>query len=141
MPTLIVNNTPKECRYYGDTRCVDWIQSGITSFIRGQPLGIGLATTDNADIARGGDGVRALMLRNPIVAKGDQTFYRFFNTKFARPAEGTYGNATKDVIRGPGTNNWGISIAKKWPIGSENFGQFTVAYPARQLQAGLRFGF
>ena len=70
-----------------------------------------------------------LMLRNPIVAKGDQTFYRFFNTKFARPAEGTYGNATKDVIRGPGTNNWGISIAKKWPIGSESFGQFTVAYP------------
>lgn len=61
-----------------------------------------------------------MVLQNPILPKGDRTFYHYFNTAaFARPAKGTYGNAPKDVIRGPGTNNWDISIAKKWPIASE----------------------
>ena len=61
-----------------------------------------------------------MLLQNPILPKGDRTFNRYFNTAaFARPAKGTYGNAPKDVIRGPGTNNWDISIAKKWPIASE----------------------
>ena len=98
----------------------NWQVSGITSFISGQPLGITLTTTDNADITGGGDGARVVMLQNPILAKSDQTFYRFFNTSaFGRPAKGTYGNAPKDVIRGPGTNNWDASISKKWTLGAE----------------------
>ena len=98
----------------------NWQLSGITSFISGQPLGIGMTTTDNADIAGGGDGVRTVVLQNPILPKSDRTFYRFFNTQaFGRPARGTFGNAPVDVIRGPGINNWDVSITKMWNMGSE----------------------
>jgi hypothetical protein len=97
-----------------------WQISGITTFQSGAPLGISMTTTDNADIGGGGDGVRAVVLGNPVLSKGDRTSTRFFDTSvFARPAVGTYGNAPKDVIRGPGQNNWDLSLVKKIPLGSE----------------------
>lgn len=90
-----------------------WQLSGITTFMSGAPLGVSLATTDNADIAGGGDGVRTVMLANPVLPKGEQTFERFLNTDaFGRPERGTFGNAPKDVIRGPGINNFDISMLK-----------------------------
>jgi hypothetical protein len=134
--------------------------SGINSFISGAPLGIGFATTDNADIAGGGDGVRAVVLQNPVLPKGERTFDRFFNTAaFGRPAIGTFGNAPKDVIRGPGINNWDLSIFKNIPLGSElrvlqlrvelynafNHAQFSAVDTAARFspngnQTNLRFG-
>jgi hypothetical protein len=49
-----------------------------------------------------------------------QTFERWFNTGvFARPAKGDWGNAPKDVFRGPGLNNWDISLLKNIPLKSE----------------------
>jgi hypothetical protein len=46
-----------------------------------------------------------------VIPKSERTLQRFFDTSvFARPAQGTIGNAPKDVIRGPGINNWDISI-------------------------------
>jgi hypothetical protein len=97
-----------------------WQWSGIMTFQSGSPLGVGMTTTDNADIAGGGDGVRTVVLTNPILARGDRTLTRFFNTAaFARPEQGTYGNAPRDVIRGPGLNNWDISVVKSVALGSE----------------------
>ena len=97
-----------------------WQLAGIMTFQSGAPLGIGLTTTDNADIGGGGDGVRAVVLSNPILAKGDRTLTRFFDpTVFARPAVGTFGNAPRDVIRGPGLNNWDVSLVKKISLGAE----------------------
>ena len=98
----------------------NWHLAGITSFISGAPLGIGLSTTDNADIAGGGDGVRVVVLSNPVLPKSQRTFTRFFNTgAFGRPAKGTFGNAPKDVIRGPGINNWDLSLFKNFSLGAE----------------------
>jgi len=97
-----------------------WQLSGITSFVSGVPLGIGLSTTDGADIPGGGDGARVVVLTNPILPKGERSFTRYFNTDaFGRPAKGTFGNASKDVIRGPGTNNWDLSMLKSFPLKSE----------------------
>jgi hypothetical protein len=99
----------------------NWQLAGIITFLSGQPLGIGFATTDGADIAGGGDGVRAVVLSNPVLPKGERTFNRFFNTEaFGRPVRGTFGNAPKDVIRGPGINNWDISLFKNFPLGTES---------------------
>ena len=90
-----------------------WQLSGITTFMSGAPLGVSLATTDNADIAGGGDGVRTVMLANPVLPKSEQKLTRFFNTEaFGRPATGSFGNAPKDVFRGPGINNWDASLMK-----------------------------
>jgi hypothetical protein len=51
---------------------------------------------------------------------GERTFDRFFNTSvFARPAKGDWGNAAKDIVRGPGINNWDISLFKNFALWSE----------------------
>ena len=47
-----------------------------------------MTTTDNADIAGGGDGVRAVVLQNPILPKGERTFTRFFNTQLSAGPRG-----------------------------------------------------
>lgn len=99
----------------------NWQVAGITTFLSGAPLGIGMSTTDNADIAGGGDGVRTVVLSNPVLPKSERTITRFFNTEaFGRPARGTFGNAPKDVIRGPGINNWDLSLFKNFPLGAES---------------------
>ncbi len=98
-----------------------WQLSGISTFQSGAPQMVGLSTTDGADIAGGGDGVRPVMLANPVLAKGDRTFERYFNTEaFGRPAKGSFGNESKDAFRGPGLNNWDISLLKNIPLGSES---------------------
>ena len=57
------------------------------------------------------------VLQNPVLPKGERTWERNFNTgAFGPPAVGTFGNASKDVIRGPGINNWDISTFKNIPL-------------------------
>ncbi len=95
----------------------NWQLSGITTFLSGSPQGVSIATTDNADIAGGGDGVRPVMLTNPVLSKSDRTISRFLNTDaFGRPERGSFGNAPKDVFRGPGINNWDVSLLKNIPM-------------------------
>jgi hypothetical protein len=120
-----------------------WQLSGITTFMSGAPQGISLATTDNADIGGGGDGVRSVILANPILPKSERTITRFFNTEaFGRPERGTFGNAPKDVFRGPGINNWDISLLKNIAMPPEGHRlQFRAARAPRQIQFSLRYVF
>jgi len=124
--TLIFSYTWDLPRYGGNQSLLHglldrWQISGITTFQSGAPLGVGVSTTDNADLAGGGDGTRPVVLSNPILSKGQRTFSTFFNTAaFGRPAKGDHGNAPKDVIRGPGLNNWDLSIQKHIPLWSDS---------------------
>jgi len=94
-----------------------WELSGIASFISGAPSGITLSTTNGLDIPGGGDGVRPLVLSNPILPKSQRNILQYFNTSvFALPAIGTAGNAPRDVVRGPGTNNFDMTVFKNFPI-------------------------
>lgn len=94
-----------------------WQLSGVASFISGAPSGISLSTTNGLDIPGGGDGVRPLVLSNPIIPKGQRSLLEYFNpTVFALPAIGTPGDAPRDVVRGPGTNNFDLTIFKNIPI-------------------------
>lgn len=98
----------------------NWQLSGITAFASGTPSGVGFSTVDNADITGGGDGARIIVTGNPILGRGDRDLAQWFNTSvFARPARGDFGNAPKDVIRLPGTNNWDMSLFKNIPLKSE----------------------
>jgi Carboxypeptidase regulatory-like domain len=98
----------------------NWQLSGITTFASGLPRGIDFSTTDNADITGGGDPLRVDLVGSPQLSHGERTFTRWFNTAaFARPAQGTFGNAAKDLFRGPGLNNWDMTVYRKFPIGSE----------------------
>ncbi len=50
---------------------------------------------------------------DPNASGGKQSFYNWFNTAaFSAPPTDTKGNAKPGIIRGPGTNNWDISMTK-----------------------------
>ena len=101
-----------------------WQITGITSFISGAPQGLSYTLVSGADITGAtGTGVdsRVDLTCNATLPKGDRSFYQSFNTKcVAPPSAATFGigNATKDVFRGPGINNFDISIVKNFPFSS-----------------------
>jgi outer membrane receptor protein involved in Fe transport len=98
----------------------NWQVSGITSFASGTPRGIGFSNVPSADITGGGDGARVVLSGNPILPRGERSIDRWFDTSvIARPARGDFGNAPKDVIRLPGTNNWDVSLFKNIPLKRE----------------------
>jgi len=95
----------------------NWQLSGIATFMDGSPSGISLSTTNGLDIPGGGDGVRPLVVSNPILPKSQRSLLQYFNTSvFALPAIGTAGNAPRDVVRGPGINNFDMDVFKNFPI-------------------------
>lgn len=124
----------------------DWRISGITTFASGFPSNIVLTTTDSYDFTGGGDvgagtwqavdrgsisagtpmsiaGVR--LTCNP--AGGPRSFSQFFNTQCAqRPTgRGDYGSDfTGYKFRGPGFNNFDVSLFKSFPIRESKILQF-----------------
>ena len=103
----------------------DWTLSGITTFQSGAPLGIGVSFTgvSGQDITGSPtDGPRVLVVGTPFLPKFMRDFSHNFNAlAFQMPAlgSGNFGNATKDVIRGPGLNNWDLSVFKRIPLPGE----------------------
>jgi hypothetical protein len=103
-----------------------WELSGITSFISGSPLGIGYGLVQAMDLVGGSGGgldSRVVLVGNPILPKDQRTFLRHFDTSVVRaPSRADFGigNAPKDPIRGPGTNNWDISLFKNFTIGKDS---------------------
>jgi Carboxypeptidase regulatory-like domain/TonB-dependent Receptor Plug Domain len=115
---------PKASRAWDNrfTRVIfdNWQLSGVTAFVSGTPLGVGFSTTDNADITGGGDGARPEMVATPQLGGGERSFDKWFNTAaFARPARGDFGNAPRNFVRGPGSNNWDVSVFKNVPVKGE----------------------
>jgi hypothetical protein len=96
----------------------DWQVSGIASFISGRPVPVTFTTTTPVDITGSPtDGARLDLRGDPNLPRGERTFERNFRTEaFALPRIGTYGNAGKFPLRGPGVNNWDIAIFKNIPI-------------------------
>jgi len=125
---LVINYTwdlPKASRIWNHylTRGIfdGWQLSGITAFASGTPRGISFSIPPNIDITGGGDGARLWITGNPVLPRGERTPDRWFNTStFAPPQRGEVGNAPKDVIRLPGTNNWDMSIFKNFHLRSES---------------------
>jgi hypothetical protein len=95
----------------------NWRISGIATFISGSPSSIGMSTTTGVDLTGGGDGQRITLTCNPTLPKGEQTFYRFFNTSCATlTAAGYIGNANSAYFHGPGTNNFNMSLFRTFRI-------------------------
>jgi hypothetical protein len=125
-----IYRVPKVSKYWDNpvTRTVfdGWELTGITSFISGSPMGIGYALVQARDLVGGsGNGLdsRVVLIGNPVLPKSERTFNRHFNTSAVRPPTdpGDFGkgNAAKDLIRGPGTNNWDISLFKNFNLAAE----------------------
>jgi hypothetical protein len=96
-----------------------WELSGVTRFQSGAPLGFSYSLVTSTDLTgtSGVSGVdsRVILLDNPNLPKSERTIYRHFRTEVVKPPErATYGigNAPKDPIRGPGINNFDLSLFK-----------------------------
>jgi hypothetical protein len=98
----------------------NWQLSGLTTFASGTPSGLSFTTSPTVDLTGGGDGQRVIVTDRVQLGRGDRSFYRWFATEHvALPGRLDPGNAPKDVFRGPGTNNWDVSLFKNFPLGSE----------------------
>jgi hypothetical protein len=95
-----------------------WQVAGINGFVAGTEGGVGFTTSNSADISgTASASPRINVTCNPNLPKSQQTFYQYFNTScFQVPATGTLGTAGKAFLRGPGVNDWDLSIFKNFPI-------------------------
>jgi hypothetical protein len=100
-----------------------WEVAGITRFWSGTPFSV-LSTSSNPgnlDSATYGQytvagtvfgGIRADYVGGQVIPD-NKTWQRYFNpSAFARPADGTMGNLGRNAFRGPGINQWDISLFK-----------------------------
>jgi outer membrane receptor protein involved in Fe transport len=96
-----------------------WQISGITSFQTGLPLTLAISG-DRA--GTGGSGQRPNV--NGPVAMPETLSQWFDGSVFSIPALGTFGNAGRSLIRGPGFANTDLSFSKRIPIREKMLLQF-----------------
>jgi len=151
-----------------------WQVSGIVTMESGIPINIGLTG------GQGGNGLPNATNRPNLVGKISypQTVLTCATCKqaiqyidpaaFALPTLGSFGNLGHNAVRGPGRDNWNLSLFKSFVfsetrgsrvefrvetfntwnhtqfhdisnnLGSSNFGQFTNAFDPRIMQLGLK---
>ncbi len=141
-----------------------WQMAGISSFQSGNPLTVTIVP-DRAGVGSGGQRPNLL---GSVERTG--TIARWFNTEvFALPAPGTFGNAGRGLVRGPGISNFDVSFSKRialtervslqfrgelfnlfnhtqfsgvgTSVGSGTFGQVVSARDPRIVQFGLRIAY
>ncbi|MEK7409626.1 MAG: TonB-dependent receptor [Acidobacteriota bacterium] len=140
-----------------------WQLDGITAYQTGTPFSPGLSG------ATGGLAGRPDVVAGQDV-RGSRTQRAWFNTAaFVAPAYGRYGNAGRNILRGPAIHKWDVGLIKnfrfrenmnvqfRWEVmnalnhtnfsgvsaglGSGNFGQVTSARDPRSMQFGLKMEF
>lgn len=98
-----------------------WQVSGVALVVSGQPLTV----CRGDDVAGVGDSecqpwdiVGDTRVANPSFSEGrnvDQNFW-FNPAAFARPAPGRFGNAGRNILRGPSFQSWDVAIFKTFPV-------------------------
>ena len=145
-----------------------WELSGIGIMETGQPLGISLGGP------QGSNGLPNATNRPDLAGSISypQSVQQWFNPgAFAKPAIGQWGNLKKGAVRGPGRDNWNISLFKSFLLSesrgsrlefraesfnafnhtqfngvsttfsNSNFGQVTSVFDPRVFQLGMKFLF
>ncbi len=93
-----------------------WEISGIVSAESGAPLNIGLTGGVPGNVCSGST-VQSCTNRPDYTNAGSDphTVGEWFNTAdFTAPAPGTWGNMPHNIIRGPGRDNWNMSLIKNF---------------------------
>jgi hypothetical protein len=93
-----------------------WEISGIVAAQSGAPLNIGLNGTNISSLVPNTS-------NRPDVSGGGSdphTVGEWFDTSvFSTPAANTFGNAPRNSVRGPGRDNWSLSLFKNFAISQE----------------------
>ncbi len=151
-----------------------WEVSGILTFESGIPINIGLSGGQGGNglpnATNRPDKVSSIAYEHTVLA-APQAIQYINPAAFANPAIGSFGDLTHNAARGPGRDNWNMSLFKSFVFsesrgsrlefrvetfnlwnhtqfnqvsnnfGSGNFGQFTSAFDPRILQIGLKLYF
>ena len=147
-----------------------WETYGIVTLQSGRPFTVALLSDiDNSGTGRSGLGFgandRPNIIGNPLL--GSPTPEQWFNTAaFAFPPRGTFGNAGRNILEGPGYQNFNASLVKNTALserfklqlraelfnlfnhpnfnlpdnflGSPTFGRITSAREPRHIQFGVK---
>jgi hypothetical protein len=100
-----------------------WEVTGIATFQKGFPYSIN--ATDTFGL------LTAYSQRANLVGDPNKGFHKdinhWFNTAaFAQPLAGEYGNSGRNILRGPGINNWDMGVGKEFSILERLHFQFRV---------------
>jgi hypothetical protein len=102
-----------------------WQVTGIATFRTGQPFTAVMAT----DVSNTADTSTWTNLVGNPNSGGARSIYQWFNTAaFAAAAPFTFGNEGRDVIIGPGVNNWDISLFKIFRLDEKKQFQFRTEF-------------
>lgn len=94
----------------------DWTLSGDFTVASGTPL-TARVIGDVLDVARGSNGSLRADYNGQPISLGDPTVGQWFNTAaFSVPATGTFGNAGRNSINGPGNFLLNMSLSKTIPM-------------------------
>ncbi len=105
----------------------NWQVSGISTFESGYPQSLNCQFTYPVNLFGGGDYSRCTLTGPVNLSAGKRNFYQFFNTSVIQPPTATNpGNAAPGVVRGPGVEDWDISVFKNFPITEKSSVQFRV---------------
>lgn len=101
-----------------------WQLSGVTAFRSGDPLSV-VDSTDNAGVGSGSSSQPWNLIGNTSVSNSSGVGQLWFNpAAFAKPALGTFGNASLNLLRGPWFQNWDAALFKNFKIGERVDSQF-----------------
>ena len=107
----------------------NWQISGIYTAQSGAPTGFNVAYSPSADVTGSPTDTtaRPILIGNPVLPKDQRNINQAFNVAaiaapslsycgVANPPFICWGNANKDIFRGPGINNWDSSLFKNMPF-------------------------
>ncbi len=91
-----------------------WQVGGITLMRSGLPFGIDTASNTTGSL---GGRQRANRVGDGRLSRDERTLDRFFNiSAFVPPAQFTFGNSPRNVLRAPGRVNFDFLLAKSFPL-------------------------
>jgi len=98
-----------------------WSLASIATFTSGQPFTI----TVPGDPANTGDTNRPDIVADPELSSGERTLDRYFNTQAFAPNEPfSFGNAGRNILTGPSSNNVDLAAFKRFQITEDIVAQF-----------------
>lgn len=105
-----------------------WQASGIYTFQSGAPMTVTWSRTSAIDITGTPSlNARVDVIDDPTLPADERTFGRAFRTDaFRLPEVGTFGNAGRWLFRGPGVNNWDLSVMKNFRLVGRVRSQFRI---------------
>ncbi len=113
-----------------------WQVSGVTTIQSGSPVNVTLGSSDRANTGRGGlqrpDLVGTVPKLNCVADPDPAKYHQLINcynaAAFALPAEFTFGNADRNILRGPKFMSTDLSFMKTVPIGGGTRFQFRMEF-------------